>query len=102
MASNEHTIAPIPQADGEGHKGNTTHVDNQTLAGSVHGEEELKGADVTPNVKGGDLASKWLASYTGPRPELTDKLSEKVRLRVSIHQESEYGSATDTGRSILT
>jgi hypothetical protein len=82
MASNEHTIAPIPQADGEGHKANVIHTDNFSPAESVHGEEELKGADVTPGVKGGDLASKWLDSYTGPRPELTDKLSEKVRLRV--------------------
>lgn len=83
MASNEHTIAPIPQADGEGHKGITTHTDNHTPAESIRGEDDLKAADVTPNVKGGDLASKWLASYTGPRPELTDKSSEKVRLRVS-------------------
>jgi len=81
MASNETTIAPIPQADGEGHKANVTHTDNHTAPDSIHGDD-LKGADVTPNVKGGDLASKWLASYTGPRPELTDKSSEKVRLRV--------------------
>jgi hypothetical protein len=83
MASNEHTIAPIPQADGEGHKATVSHTDNHTPAESIHGEEDLKQADVTPNVKGGDLASKWLATYDGPRPELTDKLSEKVRLRVS-------------------
>jgi hypothetical protein len=82
MASNETTIAPVPQADGEGHKGDIIHTDNHTPAESIRGEEELKGADVTPNVKGGDLASKWLATYSGPRPELTDKLSEKVRLRV--------------------
>jgi hypothetical protein len=84
MASNETTIAPIPQADGEGHKGDIVHTDNHTPAESIHGDD-LKGADVTPNVKGGDIASRWLASYTGPRPELTDKASEKVRLRVSSH-----------------
>lgn len=84
MASNETTIAPIPQADGEGHKGDIVHTDNHTPAESVHGDD-LKRADVTPNVKGGDIASRWLASYTGPRPELTDKASEKVRLRVSSH-----------------
>lgn len=84
MASNETTIAPIPQADGEGRKGDIVHTDNHTPAESIHGDD-LKGADVTPNVKGGDIASRWLASYTGPRPELTDKASEKVRLRVSPH-----------------
>lgn len=85
MASNEHTIAPIPQADAEGT--NKEHVIHHDVARNddqdVVDDGDLKRADVSPNVKGGDLASKWLASYTGPRPELTDKLSEKVRLKVS-------------------
>jgi hypothetical protein len=82
MASNETTIAPVPQADGEGRKANVVHTDNHTSAASIHGED-LKGADVTPGVKGGDLASRWLETYTGPRPELTDVLSEKVGRKVS-------------------
>lgn len=85
MASNEHTIAPIPQADAEGtNKEHVIHHD--ATRGDDHDaadDGDLKRADVSPNVKGGDLASKWLATYTGPRPELTDKASEKVRLRVS-------------------
>lgn len=82
MASNEHTIAPVPQADAEGtNKEHVIHHDISQEAGQDDGD--LKKADVSPNVKGGDLASKWLARYTGPRPELTDKLSEKIRLKVS-------------------
>lgn len=84
MASNEHTIAPIPQADAEGtNKEHVIHHDaTHRQSQDVAEDGDLKRADVTPNVKGGDLASQWLANYTGPRPELTDKLSEKVRLKV--------------------
>lgn len=89
MASNEHTIAPIPQADAEGT--NKEHIqhhdafnpDHTHVSNNEDGEADLKNADVTPNVKGGDLASKWLANYDGPKPELTDKLSNKIRTRVS-------------------
>lgn len=106
MASNEHTIAPIPQADAEGT--NKEHVRHHDISPEddhdVADDGDLKKADVTPNAKGGDLASKWLASYTGPRPELTDKLSEKVRLKVGQHftHASPVSSQKDNADGIVT
>jgi len=35
--------------------------------------------------KDGDLGGQWLATYTGPRPELTDELNSKIRNRIDAH-----------------
>jgi len=35
--------------------------------------------------KDGDLGARWLASYTGPRPELTDENNSKIRNRIDAH-----------------
>lgn len=84
MASNEATIAPVPQADAEGtNKEHVTHHDVHRDNHEEADDGDIKRADVAPNVKGGDLASKWLAKYDGPKPELTDELSNKVRWKVS-------------------
>lgn len=43
-----------------------------------------KASKVLGNTKphDGDLGARWLATYTGPRPELTDKLNNKIRNRI--------------------
>jgi hypothetical protein len=40
-------------------------------------------ADTTP--KDGDLGGRWLATYTGSRPELTDEANNKIRNRIDIY-----------------
>jgi hypothetical protein len=35
--------------------------------------------------KDGDLGARWLASYTGPRPVLTDENNNKIRNRIDAH-----------------
>lgn len=58
-------------------KGDFQHVDEHTEK-----QDRLVSGltDTTP--KDGDLGGKWLASYNGPRPELTDKANSTIRNRI--------------------
>lgn len=45
-------------------------------------ESKTKGLLGNTAPKDGDLGSRWLATYTGPRPELTDELNNQIRNRI--------------------
>lgn len=60
-------------------------TDNQTVVGVADGSgEKTKAGKALGNTapKDGNLGAKWLATYTGPRPELTDELNSKIRNRI--------------------
>lgn len=63
-------------------KNEATHLD-----GHVVGDDQTKTRNLLGNTepKDGDLGSRWLAQYTGPRPELTDELNNKVRNRIDAN-----------------
>ena len=71
MATYDHDIDP---------KADFQHVDE-----SNEKTDKLGGvlSDTTP--KDGDLGGRWLASYSGPRPELTDSANNKIRNRIDIY-----------------
>lgn len=67
----------------------TSNVDNRSVAGDEGANTGLKGklgSKLTKTgPKDGDLGGRWLAQYTGPRPELTDELNSKIRNRIDIY-----------------
>ena len=59
---------------------------------SVHEDQGGEGAKdkagkllISTAPKDGDLGGRWLAQYTGIRPELTDELNSKIRNRIDAH-----------------
>lgn len=85
-----HTIEP---------KGNVAHFDREdtlisgdnrsTVGDDTHHETGVAGKLGsklnTTAPKDGDLGGRWLATYTGPRPELTDELNNKVRNKIDSY-----------------
>jgi len=67
---NEHT--KIEQA---AHHEDTAESDD----GVVPGSNEKAVANANDD---GDISARWLAQYTGPRPELTDELNNQIRNKV--------------------
>lgn len=63
-----------------------TIVGDANDTGSVNedGTAKSKAANLLTSTapKDGDLGGRWLATYTGPRPELTDELNTKVRNKI--------------------
>jgi hypothetical protein len=53
---------------------------NRTKVDDIHHEEPK--VPVASSPVDGDISAGWLAGYNGNRPELTDKLSEKVRAKI--------------------
>lgn len=62
-------------------KNEVDHIDDHPDVGT---DERFHGKDTdhTTEPVAGDVASKWLAQYTGPRPELTDALNNQIRNRI--------------------
>lgn len=65
-------------------KDEVVHIDGDPDMGTA---EQAKGGHGTVGTEpvDGDLGSKWLAQYTGPRPELTDELNNQVRNRIDAY-----------------
>ena len=68
-----------------------TLVPGNDTATSIHDGSAIETKDKAGNLlastapKDGDLGGRWLAQYTGPRPELTDELNNKIRNRIDAH-----------------
>jgi hypothetical protein len=65
-------------------KNEVVHIDGQPDVGTDERHLE-KDSNLNTEPVAGDLASKWLAQYTGPRPELTDELNSQVRNRIDAY-----------------
>ena len=66
----------------------TTHSDNVTFneADQSHGVTGKAGKLLTSTApKDGDLGARWLATYDGPRPELTDENNSHVRNKIDSY-----------------
>lgn len=66
----------------------TTHSDNVTFADpeQPHGVSGKAGKLLTSTApKDGDLGARWLATYDGPRPELTDENNSHVRNKIDAY-----------------
>jgi hypothetical protein len=69
--------------DGDGDRATLGPEDGENVGA---GAKDKAGKLLTSTApKDGDLGGRWLANYTGPRPELTDELNTKIRNRIDAH-----------------